>query len=140
MCTQLCQTLCNPMYYCRLPGSSVHGIFPSRVLVWVAFPSPAYLPDPGIEPVSLGTSCIGRQIPYHSATWEASGNEQRHGNRVQVTGNHTSSKQRGSTGRQRNAETSRLTDNFLEADKEGQERQESPALQCNLVIIVLSLQ
>ena len=118
VCAQLCQTLCNPMDYCRLPGSSVHGIFPARILEWVAFPSPAYLPDPGIEPVSLGISCIGRQIPYLCATWEASRNEQRNRNRVQVGGNHTSSKQQGSMGRQRNAESSRLTENFLEADIE----------------------
>ena len=28
-------TLCDPMY-CSLPGSSVHGIFHTRVLEWVA--------------------------------------------------------------------------------------------------------
>ena len=33
--TQSCPTLCNPMD-CSLPGSSVHGIFQSRVLEWVA--------------------------------------------------------------------------------------------------------
>ena len=33
--TQSCLTLCNPMD-CRLPGSSVHGIFQARVLEWVA--------------------------------------------------------------------------------------------------------
>ena len=33
--TQSCPTLCNPMD-CSLPGSSVHGIFQSRVLGWVA--------------------------------------------------------------------------------------------------------
>ena len=32
---QLCLTLCDPMD-CRLPGSSVHGIFQVRVLEWVA--------------------------------------------------------------------------------------------------------
>ena len=32
---QLCPTLCNPMD-CRLPGSSVHGIFQARVLEWGA--------------------------------------------------------------------------------------------------------
>ena len=31
--TQLCQTLSDPMD-CSLPGSSVHGIFPARVLEW----------------------------------------------------------------------------------------------------------
>ena len=38
---------------CSLPGSLVHGIFPARVLEWVAnFPSPGVLPNPGIEPGS----------------------------------------------------------------------------------------
>ena len=32
---QLCPTLCNPMA-CSLPGSSVHGIFQARILMWVA--------------------------------------------------------------------------------------------------------
>ena len=32
---QLCPTLSNPMD-CNLPGSSVHGIFQSRVLEWGA--------------------------------------------------------------------------------------------------------
>ena len=32
---QACPTLCGPMD-CRLPGSSVHGIFQARVLEWVA--------------------------------------------------------------------------------------------------------
>ena len=31
---QLCPTLCNPMD-CSLPGSSIHGIFQTRVLEWV---------------------------------------------------------------------------------------------------------
>ena len=32
---QSCPTLCNPMD-CRLPGSSVHGIFQAIVLEWIA--------------------------------------------------------------------------------------------------------
>ena len=32
---QSCPTLCDPMD-CSLPGSSVHGIFPARVLEWGA--------------------------------------------------------------------------------------------------------
>ena len=31
----------------------VHGILQARILEWAAFPSPADLPDPGIEPGSL---------------------------------------------------------------------------------------
>ena len=32
---QSCPTLCDPMD-CSLPGSSVHGIFQTRILAWVA--------------------------------------------------------------------------------------------------------
>ena len=32
---QLCPTLCDSMD-CRLPGSSIHGIFQARILEWVA--------------------------------------------------------------------------------------------------------
>ena len=35
---QLYLTLCNPMD-CSPPGSFVHGIFPARLLQWVAIPS-----------------------------------------------------------------------------------------------------
>ena len=35
---QLCLTLCNPIDPSP-PDSSVHGIFPARILVWVAMPS-----------------------------------------------------------------------------------------------------
>ena len=35
--TQLCLTLCNPMDWSPR-GSSVHGIFQARILVWLAIP------------------------------------------------------------------------------------------------------
>jgi len=37
---------------CSLPGSSVHGIIPTRIAELVAFPSPGDLPYPGIGPIS----------------------------------------------------------------------------------------
>ena len=37
---------------CNPPRSSVHGTFQTRILEWVAFPSPGDLPDPGMEPAS----------------------------------------------------------------------------------------
>ena len=40
--------LCEPMN-CSLPGSSIHGIFQAKILEWVAFPTPGYLPNPRIE-------------------------------------------------------------------------------------------
>ena len=36
--TPLCLTLCNPVY-CSLPGSSVYGIFQTRILEWLAISS-----------------------------------------------------------------------------------------------------
>ena len=47
----ICPTLWDPMDY-SLPGSSIHGILQTRVLEWVAFPSPEDLPNPGIKPGS----------------------------------------------------------------------------------------
>ena len=35
VCVQSCLALCDPMD-CNLPGSSVHGIFQTRILEWVA--------------------------------------------------------------------------------------------------------
>ena len=37
---------------CSPPGPCVHEIFQARILVWVAFPSPGDLSDPGIKPGS----------------------------------------------------------------------------------------
>ena len=42
---QSCLTFCNPMA-CSPPGSSVHGIFLARKLVWVAMPSSRILSQP----------------------------------------------------------------------------------------------
>ena len=41
-------SFCNPMD-CSLPGSSVHGISQQRILERLSFPSPGYLPHPGIK-------------------------------------------------------------------------------------------
>ena len=46
--TLLCMTFCHPMDYSP-PGSSVHGILQSRILEWVAIPSPGNIPGPGIK-------------------------------------------------------------------------------------------
>ena len=50
--TQSCPTLCDPMD-CSPPGSSVHGDSP-RQEYWsgLPYPTPGYLPNPGIEPKS----------------------------------------------------------------------------------------
>ena len=44
--------LCDPMD-CDPPGSSVHGTSQARLLGQIAIFSSRYLPDSGIEPVSL---------------------------------------------------------------------------------------
>ena len=64
---QSCLTLCNSVD-CNPPGSSVHGIFQARILEWIAVLSSrgSSLPRNWTH-----ISCIGRQILYHWATWEA---------------------------------------------------------------------
>ena len=67
---QSCPTLCNPMD-CRPPDSSAYGVFQARILEWVAtfyFRESPWLTDGNL--VSC-ISCIGRQILYHCAPWEA---------------------------------------------------------------------
>jgi len=51
MLTQSCLTLCDPMD-CSLPGSSVWGISPGRILESVAISSSRGSSNPGIEPKS----------------------------------------------------------------------------------------
>ena len=48
---QSCPTLCDPMD-CSPPGSSVHGIFQTRILEWVAISFSRGLPNPRIKPAS----------------------------------------------------------------------------------------
>ena len=58
---------CDPMD-CGPPGSSVHGISQSRIMEWVAISfsrGSSWIKD------WTHISCIGRQILYHWATWEA---------------------------------------------------------------------
>ena len=53
---------------CRLPGSSVHGIFQARILEWLAISFSRESSQPR-DPTCI--SCIGRWILYHWATWKA---------------------------------------------------------------------
>ena len=67
---QSCPTLCDPMD-CSLPGSSLHGILQARILEGVAisfFRGSSWCRD------QTHISCIGRQILYLCATWEAQSN------------------------------------------------------------------
>ena len=48
--TQSCPTPCDPMD-CSLPGCSIHGIFPARVVEWVAISfSRGIFPTQGLNP------------------------------------------------------------------------------------------
>ena len=67
--TQMCPTLCDAMDYYR-PGPSVHGIFQTRILKWVAI-SFCRGSSRSRDQTSISwVSCIGTQILYH-CTWEA---------------------------------------------------------------------
>ena len=54
-------------------ASSVHVIFRARILEWVAISSSRGSSLPRDQ---THVSCIGRQVLYHCATWEAPGQEQ----------------------------------------------------------------
>ena len=69
VCAQSCLTICDHMD-CSPLGSSVCGIFQARILEWIAISFSRDLPHRDQTCISCG-SCIGRQIPYHWATWEA---------------------------------------------------------------------
>ena len=69
--TRSCLTLCDPVDY-GLPGSSIHLGLP-RQEYWsgLTFPSPGYLPDPGIEPASLPSPALAGGFFTIWATREA---------------------------------------------------------------------
>ena len=66
MCTKSllsCRTLCDPVDH-SLSGSSAHGNSPGEFWSGLPFPSPADLPDPGIQPASLtSTAGTGTFLP-----------------------------------------------------------------------------
>jgi len=46
-----------------LPDSSVHGILQARTLEWLAIsPPPGVLPNPGMEPASLGSPALAGEF------------------------------------------------------------------------------
>ena len=63
--TQLCQTLC--WFF------TIWAIWEApRILEFgLPFCTPGALPIPGVKPLSFVVSCIGREILYRWATWEA---------------------------------------------------------------------
>ena len=62
---QPCPTLCDPMDYTP-PGSSVHKSFQQEYWSGLPFPPPGYVPDPGIELVSLASPALtDRLLPLN---------------------------------------------------------------------------
>ena len=60
---QLCPTSSDPMD-CSLPGSSIHGIFQTRVLEWdaIAFSAEYIMRSAGLEEAQAGIKIAGRNI------------------------------------------------------------------------------
>ena len=61
---------------CSLSGSSVHGIFQSRIWNGLPFPTPGDLPDPGIKSVSLASPALAGGFFTISTTWEAKNSQE----------------------------------------------------------------
>ena len=70
LCVQLCLTLCDPMC-CRLPDSSVHGIFQVRILEWVVISYSRDLPKAEIKHTSLVSPALAGGFFTISSTWKA---------------------------------------------------------------------
>ena len=70
MLTQSHLTLCSSMD-CTMPGSSVCGVLWARTLEWFAISFSRRSSPPRDHALVPYVSCIGRQILYHWATWEA---------------------------------------------------------------------
>ena len=66
---ELCLSLCNPMDYSP-PGFSVHGIILAGILEWFAISSSRGYSPPREWTCISWSSCIGRRLLYHWATWE----------------------------------------------------------------------
>ena len=66
---QLCPTLCNPMDCVASQAPLSMGF--SRQEYWMPFPSPGYLPNPGIKPVSLMSPALAGGFFTTSTTWKS---------------------------------------------------------------------
>ena len=64
-----CPTLCDPIDYSQ-SGSSVHGIFQARNWSGLPFSTPGYLPDSGIQTMSLASPGLAGGFSTASGTWE----------------------------------------------------------------------
>ena len=61
---------------CSLLGSPVRDIFQARILEWVPFPSPGYLPDLGIEPGSPALQVDSLLTELQGEPWKSLFNAQ----------------------------------------------------------------
>ena len=59
-------TLCNPIGYTQASG--LMGFSRQEYQSGLPFPSPGDLPNPGIQPSSLTSPALARQILYHYTT------------------------------------------------------------------------
>ena len=64
VCAQLCLPFCSPQD-CNLPASSVHGIFQTRILEWVAISSSRGSSQLRGQTCISYASCIGRRPLCH---------------------------------------------------------------------------
>ena len=64
VCAQLCLPFCSPLD-CNLPGSSVHGIFQTRLQEWVAISSSEGSSQLRDQTCISYVSCIGRRPLCH---------------------------------------------------------------------------
>ena len=62
---QLCPTFCDPMDCSPLNSSLSVGFSRQEYWSWLPCSPPGYLPDLGIEPMSLLCLLIGRKFLYH---------------------------------------------------------------------------
>ena len=67
---QLCSSLYDPKDYSP-PGSSVHGIFQARMLVWIAFSFPRGSSQQELNPCLLCLLHGQGDFLNHCSTWEA---------------------------------------------------------------------
>ena len=61
---QLCPALCNPVDLAH-PAPLSMVFFRQEYWSGLPFPSPGDLPEPGMEPMSLASTCFSRHIPCH---------------------------------------------------------------------------
>ena len=69
-----CAVSCLSVSDSATPWTAAHqvqGILQARILEWVAMPSSRGSSRPRDQPCVSYVSCIGRQVLYHCATWEA---------------------------------------------------------------------